>query len=233
MTIISLNSARFGLGIAAAILCLTLPLAASAQNKSVSGDMMPALSTNTQTATYGTAPGQETHPSIKLAPDKTEIVKLDDDADSIIIGNPAHLNIMMNSSRTLLLAARQPGATQFIILNREGKVIMQRHVIVSGPQEKYLRIRRRCNVTGVGACDPTSVYYCPAGSMCHDVQLLAGQSSNNSASGVAIPSDAATTDSGDSDHGSAPYDDENDGSDESSEPADDGTDSSTDDSTAE
>ena len=146
---------------------------------------MPAHSNSTTTAReYVVAPGEETHPPIKLSPEKTEMVRLDADANSVIIGNPAHLNILLDNPRLLLLAARQPGATQFTVLSKSGKVIMQRHVIVSGPQEKYVRIRRAC-INGGGGCAPTTVYYCPG--ICHDVRLLAGQANNNGSPGSAIP----------------------------------------------
>ncbi len=133
---------------------------------------------------YTVAPGEETHPPVRLTADRTEMIHLDDDASSIIIGNPAHVNILLNNSRTLLLAPRQPGATQFTVLNPKGKIVMQRHVIVSGPKENYIRIRRTCTGAG-GGCQPTTVYYCP--DICHDVRLLAGQANNNGQPGDSIP----------------------------------------------
>ncbi len=163
------------------------------------GDVMPPLGTKTLTKAttqvttesnsadtaheYTVAPGEETHPPVRLTPDRTEMIALDDDAGNIIIGNPAHVNILLSNSRTLLLAPRQPGATQFTVLNAKGKVLMRRHVIVSGPKENYVRIRRTC--TGVGSgCEPTTVYYCP--DICHDVRMLAGQGDNSQA-GEAVP----------------------------------------------
>lgn len=161
------------------------------------GDVMPPLGTKTLTKApmtagndaatareYTVAPGEETHPPVRLTPDRTEMVSLDEDAGSIIIGNPAHVNILLSNSRTLLLAPRQPGATQFTILNAKGKVVMRRHVIVSGPKENYVRIRRTCAGAGSG-CQPTSVYYCP--DICHDVRLLAGQGNSNGQPGDSIP----------------------------------------------
>ena len=167
------------------------------------GDVMPPLGTKTDTKTltqapapaatesnsadtareYDVAPGEETHPPVRLTPDRTEMIALDDDASNIIIGNPAHVNILLSNSRTLLLAPRQPGATQFTVLNAKGKVVMRRHVIVSGPKENYVRIRRTCTGAGAG-CQPTTVYYCP--DICHDVRLLAGQGDGSQA-GDAVP----------------------------------------------
>jgi hypothetical protein len=80
---------------------------------------------------------------------------------------PAHLNILPEGPNTLVLIPRAPGATYFTVLDGENKVIMQRHVIVASPKEKYVRIRKSC-ATSKG-CQPTQVYYCP--DMCHEIIL--------------------------------------------------------------
>src|SRR3982750_2894302 len=49
------------------------------------------------------APDEETHPMVRLSPDKPQIVKLDADARSIIVGNPANLNVVMDTTRSLVL----------------------------------------------------------------------------------------------------------------------------------
>lgn len=183
MKSITLNTARLGLGILAAVFCLSLSAGAHAE------DMMPAM-TNENTKEI-TVQGGDTHPPVRLTPDKTEMVHIDEPAGSIIIGNPAHLNVMLNNPRTLLLAPRVPGATQLTVINNSGKVIMQRHVIVSGPKEQYVRVRRAC-VNGGNTCQPISVYYCPGG-LCHETQILAGQGTNYTAGGyVSAGADSET-----------------------------------------
>lgn len=109
-----------------------------------------------------------THPILKLTPDKTEMVALENDAQSIIIGNPDHASVLMENPRLLLVVPREPGATYFSVLDKDGAVLMQRHIVVAAPREKYVRIRRSCaNATRQGNCEPVSVYYCP--DMCHEV----------------------------------------------------------------
>lgn len=189
MTSIFSNSAHRGArtfaGIFAVVLGLSLVGPAAAQSKIGSAGLMPVTTSAENAPEFAVAPGEETHPPVRLTPDKTEMVKLDEDANSIIIGNPAHLNVLLENPRLLLLAARQPGATQLTVLNSEGKVIMQRHVIVSGPKDEYVRIRRSC-INGGNGCEQTTVYYCPG--ICHDIRLLAGQSNNNGQPGKVIPS---------------------------------------------
>lgn len=121
--------------------------------------------------TYGSAKpdGDDTHPALRLTPDKTELVRLEDDAASVIVGNPEHLGVMLDNPRLVILVPRKPGATYLTMLNREGKVIMQRHVLVSVANKDYIRIRRSC-AADAKACQQTSVYYCDG--MCHEVDLV-------------------------------------------------------------
>lgn len=114
---------------------------------------------------------ETTHPILRLTPDKTEMITLDREAQSIIVGNPANASVLMENPKLLLVVPRSPGATHVSILDKEGGIIMQRHIVVAAPKEKYVRIRRSCNSASPGrgnaGCEPVSVYYCP--DMCHQV----------------------------------------------------------------
>lgn len=119
-----------------------------------------------------------THPALKLTPDKSELVRLDKPAGSIIIGNPNHLSILADTSKTLVLVPRAPGATHFTVLDMDGAVLMQRHVIVASPKEKYLRVRRSCAGSDDDNCQQTSVFYCP--DMCHEIIMGSEDSDDGS-----------------------------------------------------
>ncbi|MBL4804301.1 MAG: pilus assembly protein N-terminal domain-containing protein [Alphaproteobacteria bacterium] len=133
-------------------------------------DIIPASQAEANGQVYSAS--SHTHPPIKLTPDKSELIRLDQPAGSIIIGNPAHLSILTDTSQILVLIPRAPGATYFTILDREGNVIMQRHAIVASPKEKYIRIRNSCAGTGDDDCQATQVFYCP--DMCHSIVLSGG-----------------------------------------------------------
>lgn len=111
----------------------------------------------------------ETHPALKMTPDKSEIVNLDTPAASIIVGNPQHVSVAMDSAQRLIVTPLAPGATYMSVLDGNGSVVMQRHILVAAPKQQYLRIRRTCNTVAEG-CEPTSVYYCPEG-LCHQVSI--------------------------------------------------------------
>ncbi|MGB4106496.1 MAG: pilus assembly protein N-terminal domain-containing protein [Alphaproteobacteria bacterium] len=112
-----------------------------------------------------------THPPVRLTPDKTELIRLDRKASTVLVGNPGHLNILPEGPNSLVLIPRAPGATYFTVLDEANKIIMQRHVIVASPKEKYVRIRKSCGGASGKDCQPTQVYYCP--DMCHEIMLNA------------------------------------------------------------
>ncbi len=157
-------------------------------------DILPAASAAEKGIVYDS--NAHTHPNLKLSPDKSELVRLDKPAGSIIIGNPQHLNILADSPQTLVLIPKAQGATHFVVLDNKGEVIMQRHVIISGGEkEKYIRVRRSCN--GKTDCQDTSVFYCP--DMCHEILLGSSEIVNNGpttmqGSTSSSPEDVDTTD---------------------------------------
>ncbi len=112
---------------------------------------------------------EATHPDLRLTPDKSELIRLDSDAGSIIIGNPAHINVIADSSKILVIVPRAIGATHFTVLDKNGQAIMQRHVIVASPKENYIRIKRVC-ADDAQNCQSTSVLYCP--NMCHEIKSV-------------------------------------------------------------
>lgn len=119
---------------------------------------------------------ETTHPILRLTPDKSELIRLDSDANSVIVGNALHVNVIADSARTLVVVPRSPGATHFTVLDNNGQIIMQRHVIVASPKTDYVRIKRTCREDS-GDCLNTSVFFCP--DMCHEIGLDTEQNSSS------------------------------------------------------
>ena len=139
------------------------------------------VTTSTASEAQQIVDSQNTHPPLKLTPDKSEIIKINRPAASIIIGNPNHLTILADSSKRLVAVPRAPGATSFTILDKDGEVIMQRHAIIAAPKQEYLRIRKTCANSGDNNCQETSVFYCP--DMCHELMMNTGN--QNTSTGAA------------------------------------------------
>ncbi len=106
---------------------------------------------------------------LRVSLDKPEIVRLDRDAVNVIVGSNENLRVVPDTNKTLVLIAKKPGSTYFRALDVDGKVIMQRHVIIGSPNKNYIRIRRAC-ANGAAGCKQYSVYYCP--DMCHEVNVV-------------------------------------------------------------
>ena len=131
-------------------------------------DILPAKSLSTDELSH-IDPDSPTHPMLRITPDKSEIVRLDHEAGSVIIGNPTSISILAENSKTLVIVPKAPGATYFTVLDTKGNIMMQRHVIVASPKEKYVRVRRSCVTAESNTCQNTQIYYCP--DMCHEITM--------------------------------------------------------------
>lgn len=152
-----------------AVLLLGAALTISAQAQPAAQpaqDLMPPVTTQSA-ATPTETLDSETHPALNLTPDKSELVRLDREASSIVVGNPNHISVLLDAPRLAVVIPRSPGATYFTALDKDGNVIMQRHVIVAAPKKNYVRVRRSCSGASGNDCQPTSVYFCP--DMCHEI----------------------------------------------------------------
>lgn len=115
-----------------------------------------------------------TYPNLRMTQDKSEMIKLNQEAASVIVGNPNHISVLLDTPDTLVVVPRAAGASHFTVMGKDGTILMQRHVIVGAPKEKYVRIRRSCNAaTGGANCQAMSTYFCP--DSCHEVQENTGQ----------------------------------------------------------
>ncbi|OFW88283.1 MAG: hypothetical protein A3B66_10520 [Alphaproteobacteria bacterium RIFCSPHIGHO2_02_FULL_46_13] len=136
--------------------------------------VVPAIPTDTTTDAAEEAP-------LRISSDKPEVVKLDRDAVNVLVGSDETLRAVPDTNRTIVLIPKKPGATYFKAIDADGKVIMQRHVIVGAVEKgnQYIRIRRAC-AGDDSKCKEFSVYYCP--DMCHEVNVVQGSDANSSGS---------------------------------------------------
>ncbi len=145
-------------------------------------NILPAKSLSTEQFS-DIDPNEPTHAELRLTPDKSEIIRLDAEAGTVIVGNPNHISVMADNTKTLVVVPKMPGATYFTVLDSKGNVLMQRHVIVASPKEKYVRIRKSCATAESENCQTTAVYYCP--DMCHEI-ISNGESKDKSSGSAAL-----------------------------------------------
>jgi hypothetical protein len=98
---------------------------------------------------------------INLSPDGPAVIQLNEDAASVIIGNPAQATAVLENPRLIMLMPQQPGATKIIALDRNGKTLLNRHVLVGGNRSKFIRVNKVCNTASGANCHAVSMYYCP------------------------------------------------------------------------
>lgn len=149
----------------ALIVCLALLSSPAMAEETMPGQGetmdMPAVSQTVEVENV-----KETHPILRLSQDKSEMIKLNKEAASVIVGNPNHISVLLDTPDTIIVVPRANGASHFSVIGKDGTVLMQRHVVVGAAKEQYVRIRRSCGANDRG-CQPTSVYFCP--DMCHEV----------------------------------------------------------------
>lgn len=149
-------------------LCALLASAPVHAEKSIV-DVISAATTEPSKET--SEPLVETDPPLLLTPDRSEIVRLKSDAASVVVGNPDHISVLAESPTLLVVVPKATGASYFTILDNDGDIIMQRHVIVGSPKDDYVRVKKTCQKSSdkgnSSACKPTNIYYCP--DMCHNV----------------------------------------------------------------
>lgn len=151
-------------------LCLAVPALAHAQQESRGfADMIPPLVGAGAGSEIAVAEG----PDIRLTPDRSQILRLPREIGSIVVGNPATVGVFIDSPQSVVLVPKTPGATHLTLLDKTGGTLLERHVVVAAPEAEYLRIRSTCMGMKGDACKPTKFYYCPEGSMCHDVPIAA------------------------------------------------------------
>lgn len=107
--------------------------------------------------------------------DGPEIIRLDADAASVVVGNPTHAAVTMDDSRTLMINPLAPGMTRIVVIGREGQVVMDRRVVIgarnSGQNNgggQFITIKNAC-INSEDDCQNRKVYYCMEGEKCHDV----------------------------------------------------------------
>lgn len=105
---------------------------------------------------------------LRLTPDRAQTLQLDKDAVSVVVTNPTHASVLLDTPRTLVIMPRTPGSTSFTVLDGKGGIVLQKTVIVATAGDaNYVRIRRMCGPNDT-TCVPAAYFYCPDG--CYEVQ---------------------------------------------------------------
>lgn len=86
--------------------------------------------------------------------DHARVLKLQNQAETIIIGNPAIVDVTVHDSRTLILTGRSYGITNLIVLGANGQAIIDEEISVRNLEKNTVRIFRQAE-RQTFACAPT------------------------------------------------------------------------------
>ena len=95
---------------------------------------------------------------ILVETDRAQILRLDQPAGSIIIGNPGIADATVQDVRTLVLTGKSVGSTNIIILDGEGNEMLNRVVEVTTPSNGAMTVYKgpvRESFSCSPVCEPT------------------------------------------------------------------------------
>lgn len=96
--------------------------------------------------------------SIIVTVDRAKVFRISRAASTIIVGNPAIVDVTIEDEKTLVLTGRSFGVTNLIILDLEGNPVIDQTVIVRGHETNTVRIYRRSSretMACAPVCEPT------------------------------------------------------------------------------
>lgn len=91
--------------------------------------------------------------ALDVAVDHARILKIPRAAESVIIGNPAIVDVTVHDAQTLVLTGRSYGVTNVVVLDAEGQVVFDDSVTVSSVEDYSVRIYRQAARTTY-SCNP-------------------------------------------------------------------------------
>ncbi|UIJ71438.1 pilus assembly protein N-terminal domain-containing protein [Aurantimonas sp. HBX-1] len=110
------------------------------------------------TLAAGGARAADTGDVLGVAVDHARILEIDRPAATVIVGNPAIVDIEVLSSERLVLTGKSYGITNVVILDAGGQTILDEQVAVQSFEASTVRVYRQANrITYACApkCEPT------------------------------------------------------------------------------
>ncbi len=77
--------------------------------------------------------------------DEATMLRLERPAAEIVVGNPSIADVAVQSGKVLVLTGKSFGQTNLIVLDAQGKVIINRRVVVQEPRGGYVTVYRGSN----------------------------------------------------------------------------------------
>ena len=79
---------------------------------------------------------------VEVLVDQATMLRLERAAAEIVVGNPSIADVAVQSGKVLVLTGKSFGETNLIVLDAQGKVIINRRVVVQEPRGGYVTVYR-------------------------------------------------------------------------------------------
>jgi Flp pilus assembly secretin CpaC len=116
-------------------------------------NFIPLAATTVLMLSSGSFATVAAEPGIEVVMNQAKIIKLTQDASTIVVGNPEIVDATVQDARTIVLTGKGFGVTNMVILDPEGKAVVDEPIYVSRNDDKSLRVYRRSNVQTL-SCTP-------------------------------------------------------------------------------
>jgi Flp pilus assembly secretin CpaC len=80
--------------------------------------------------------------SIVVNVDQAKLVKLPGRVSTIVVGNPLIADVTLQNGGVVVLTGKGYGATNFIAMDRNGEVLVDRQIQVEGPTDQLVTVYR-------------------------------------------------------------------------------------------
>lgn len=91
--------------------------------------------------------------TIQIKTDQAHILRLDKPVKSVIIGNDAIADVVMQDAKTIVLTGRRNGVTNLVVIDQTGATILDEKIMVGQNDIATTRVFRGANVL-VLSCTP-------------------------------------------------------------------------------
>ncbi len=79
---------------------------------------------------------------VEVLIDQATMLRLERAAAEIVVGNPSIADVAVQSGKVLVLTGKSFGETNLIVLDAQGKIIINRRVVVQEPRGGYVTVYR-------------------------------------------------------------------------------------------
>ena len=80
--------------------------------------------------------------ALRIVLDQAQLMKLPEKVSTIVVGNPLIADVAVQSGGLVVVTGKGYGSTNLIVLDRAGTVLMERDVVVSGPNGSTVSVYR-------------------------------------------------------------------------------------------